>query len=168
MAAPISGIFWLHFCTVGGSGGRSSIFLCSLWFKLGEIGFIISYIISHVMNSIFSSYHKLSVCGWKQTHYFTKHYNLRPSVIASSISTNSISIITHNRITICLTCSVKWRRWSHSGSHILISASKQIWKSLNSSTPLFWHLFCKSGHWEQSVNFNLQTYCVCTAGELLL
>ena len=33
MAAPVSGIFWLPFCTVGGSGDTSSIFIYSLWFK---------------------------------------------------------------------------------------------------------------------------------------
>ena len=31
MAAPVSVIFWLHFCTVGGSGDVSSIFIYSLW-----------------------------------------------------------------------------------------------------------------------------------------
>lgn len=31
MAVPVSGIFWLHFCTMGGCGDASSIFIYSLW-----------------------------------------------------------------------------------------------------------------------------------------
>lgn len=31
MAAPIKEIFWFHFCSVGGSGGTSSIFVYSQW-----------------------------------------------------------------------------------------------------------------------------------------
>ena len=38
MAAPISGIFWLHFCTVRGSGGASSIFKYDLSLKQSEMG----------------------------------------------------------------------------------------------------------------------------------
>ncbi len=33
MAAPVSGIFWLHFCRVGGSGDVLSIFIYSLFCK---------------------------------------------------------------------------------------------------------------------------------------
>lgn len=33
MAAPVSGIFWLHFYGVGGSGDASSIFIYNLWLE---------------------------------------------------------------------------------------------------------------------------------------
>ena len=34
MAALVSGMVWLHFSTVAGSGDLSSIFISSKWFKL--------------------------------------------------------------------------------------------------------------------------------------